>query len=501
MALSVQGHYRFAEFVLDPVRRMLERDGAAVALTPKAFDVLTVLVINAGRTVSKEEILKVVWHGSFVEESNLAQHVSSLRKALTDRSGLIVTVSGRGYQFAAHVETAPVRPAIPEDFQPAFHGVVMQRVRERAHVVVTETVTAADEQWMPTAPNVRDLPLTAAMEPPRRSRWARWTGFVLTGVLTTAWLSRSLWQRFHQPPADHHQAVLASLSNETGDASLDQPLNRAFKIALEQSPYVDVMGDRDVAHVLKLMGRGSDTAMELPVAREVCIRANRQVLLAGSISSLGNLYLIAVEATDCRTGKQVASATARATGKAQVADALDSAVEKIRFGLGESAASVQKYEVPIAEATTTSLEALTYYSQAMHLDNRRTHAAEVLPLYRKATELDPNFAMAFVALAEEYRRLGEADTAAQFFKHAFELRDRVSPHERLVVEAQYYSAGIGDLPQALEAYRLWAANFPYDSMPKAEPVRLYLEMGQYADAIDAGERAVTSNPENVFGYQ
>jgi DNA-binding winged helix-turn-helix (wHTH) protein/tetratricopeptide (TPR) repeat protein len=497
MSLSVQRQFRFAGFVLDPMRRILERNGDPVALTPKAFDVLIVLVSNAGRIVTKEELLKTVWSGSFVEEGNLTQHVSALRKALADRSGLIVTVPGRGYQFTAQVEDTgtPIPPAFPAPGA----GLLVHRVRERAHLVVTETVEPLPQSGPP--PDAASHPLAQAGQPTRRSFWLRWTGFLIAGLLAASWLGRSLWHRFHPSPADHHQAVLASLENKTGDPGLDQPLNRAFKIDLEQSPYLDLMGDRDVAQTLKLMGRETDPALEPAVAREVCIRGNRQVLLTGSIYSLGNLYLVTVEATDCRTGKQVVSAAARATSKARIADALDSAVGRIRSGLGESDESVQRNEVPIEEATTPSLEALTFYSEATHLDNRRTHASEVLPLYRRATEVDPNFAMAFVALAEEYRRLGESDTAAQYFKRAFELRQHVSPHERLIIEAQYYSAGIGDLPRALEAYRLWSATFPYDSMPRAEPVRLYLELGQYADAIDAGEHAVRFNPENVFGYQ
>jgi DNA-binding winged helix-turn-helix (wHTH) protein len=159
---------------------MLERDGAVVVLTPKAFDVLTFLVVNAGRTVTKEEMLKGVWPGSFVEEGNLAQHVSSLRKALGDRSGLIVTVPGRGYQFAAQVENTDAKSPIFRNSPGGVNGVVVQRVRERMHVVVTESVDAAEERWTKQAEDARGLPVPPA-QLVVRSFWVLWTGFVLAG--------------------------------------------------------------------------------------------------------------------------------------------------------------------------------------------------------------------------------------------------------------------------------------------------------------------------------
>ena len=304
-----------------------------------------------------------------------------------------------------------------------------------------------------------------------------WTTSGILCLLGSAgWLLHA-WRRAHNVAPDRHQVVLADFENRTGDASLDRSLNRAFKIDVEQSPYIDVMGEREEARALQLMGRTSDTAIDAGVAREVCIRSNRQVVLTGSVFALGPTYLLTVEATDCLTGKRIASAKADAQYLAKVSIALDRAAETMRSALGESDASLEKYQVPIAEATTTSLEALTSYSEGLHLDNGRTHSADVLPLYRRAIELYPNFAMAYASLGEEYRRLGESDTAAVYFKRAFDLRDKVSTRERLMLEAQDYGAAVGDLPRALEAYRIWGATFPHDSMPKSEPIRLYFVNG------------------------
>jgi DNA-binding winged helix-turn-helix (wHTH) protein/tetratricopeptide (TPR) repeat protein len=499
MSLSLQGVYRFEEFELDPARRALRRAGLPLVLSPKAFDVLSYLVKNPGRVLTKEELLKGVWPGSFVEEGNLAQHISAVRKTLADRSGLIVTVPGRGYQFAAEVQGPPESDRFS---QLGAGDVVVQRVRERTHVVLKETLSETQE------PDALILAAAAhASENGAKSPSARiaastlWLGFALAVLLLAGVWGWHRWRVLRTRVSDHHQVVVAKFENRTGDPSFDLALDRAFKIDLEQSPYMDVMDQREVSQTLRLMGKEPEAPLDPAVAREVCIRGNRQVLLTGTVYSLGSTYLVTVEASDCSTGKQIASAQADTTAKARVPAALDSVAGKIRSGLGESAESLERYKVPIAEATTSSLEALTYYSEGIYLDGKRAHSANVLPLYRKATEVDPNFALAYVALAEEYRRLGETDTAAGYFKEAFELRDRVSARERLILEAQYYSAGIGDLPRALEAYHLWAATFPYDSMPKAEPIRLYLELGQYEDAIEAGERAVKANPENVFSYQ
>lgn len=483
---------RFEAFELDPGRRALLRDGAPVVLSPKAFDVLAYLVGNPARVVTKDELLKAVWPGAFVEEGNLAQHISSVRKALGDRSGLIVTVPGRGYQFTAVVERVPTAA----DLAALEAGdVVLQRVRERMRVRVEETI----EEPIGVPERAR-VPLGLA-GPARKRVLAGWPAYCAAGLLAVAVMGGVAWKKRHAVIPDHHHVVLADFENKTEDPAFDRVLNRAFKINLEQSPYIDVMSERDAGETLKLMGRSGDAAIDASVARELCIRANRQVLLAGTIYRLGNTYLMTVEATDCVSGKQLASAKGEAASKGQVPAAVDRVAEKIRSALGESAESLQRYQVPIAEATTSSLEALTYYSEGMYLDSGQTRSANVRPLYLKAIEIDPNFAMAYAALAEEYRRLGETDTAARYFKQAFELRMHVSAHEKLILEAQYYSAGIGDIPQALEAYHLWASTFPYDSMARAEPIRLYLELGQYSNAIEAGEAAIKADPQNPFSYQ
>ncbi len=504
MSVGLLGQMRFDEFTLDPARRILHRNGTQVSLTPKAFDVLCYLARNPERPVAKDELLKAVWPGLFVEEGNLAQHISMVRKALGDQSKLIATIPGHGYQFVTSVQNDSngvvrgERGLVPLETVAAGprEGSVAESELLTSGASVSDRRAEREIQSEPPSPFFELKPAAAASS----YQTLLWIAAILCLVGVAGWLQH-VWSRTHTTAQDRHQVVLADFENKIGDASLDRSLNRAFKIDMGQSPYIDVMGEREVAHALQLMGRTSDTSIDAGVAREVCIRSNRQVVLTGSVFTLGPTYLLAVEATDCSTGKRIASAKADAPSLAKVSVALDRAAETMRSALGESAASLEKYKVPIAEATTTSLEALTSYSEGLHLDNGRTHSADVLPLYRRAIELDPNFALAYASLGEEYRRLGESDTAAFYFKRAFDLRDKVSTHERLILEAQYYGAGVGDLPRALEAYRIWGATFPYDSMPKSEPIRLYLEMGQYQAAIEAGEAGIKASPENTFARQ
>lgn len=382
--------YRFDGFELDPIRRVLSRADKPVLLAPKAFDVLAYLVLNPGRVVTKDELLKAVWPESFMEEGNLAQYISSLRKALGDKARLIATISGRGYQFGAQVLTTQIlteqsQSGLP-DARPG--DIFVQRVRERTRVVYEDGSPAHAFLALP------------AMATSRRNTAIRWGGVSLLAAALIALAAFLAWKHF-APLPQIRKVMIADFANTTGDPAFDHTLKRALEIDLEQSPYIDVMSEREVMSTLQLMGLNSASAITPGIAKELCERSNRQVLLTGNIASMGPVFLLTLEATDCASGKELAGAKAEAASKEQVLAALDSVADHLRRELGESIQSLENYQVPIANATTPSLEALKSYSIGQYLDAQGKSEDETLPFYQKAVELDPQFAMANGAIATE----------------------------------------------------------------------------------------------------
>ena len=469
--------YRFDEFELSRSRRTLLRDGQPVSLLPKTFEVLSCLVTHPGRVVAKEEILKAVWPESFVEENNLTQHISLLRKALADRAGYIVTIPGRGYQFTAEVaeEVRPDDGAAAKTEALAENGTENARVEE----------TAAAPSWI--ARLARAIP--------------RWVWLTATALLVVAAAAGgvSAWKRWETPPM-MRRVMVADFANSTGDTSFDHTLKRALEIDLEQTPYIDVMSDREAMNTLGLMGRGQDTAISPDVAREICERSNRQVLLTGNILSVGHEYLLTLEAADCETGRQLTAAKAEAGAKEKVLAALDEVADHVRRGLGEPDKSIEDYQVPIMQATTASLDALRSYSIGQSMDAAGKSETETLPFYQRAVELDPQFAMAYGAMANEYYNLSEPKLAAQFYKKAFDLSDRASAKEKLILAAHYYSEGEQDMEQGINTYRQWTETYPSDWVPWVDLANDYTQIGQYAPAIAAGQQALKLQPDRAINY-
>ena len=226
--------------------------------------------------------------------------------------------------------------------------------------------------------------------------------------------------------------VLADFDNRTGDGTFDVVLKKALEIDLAQSPYLDVMSEQEVVSMLQLMGRQQDAPLTPSVAREACQRSNRQVVVAGAIANVGRDYLLTLEATDCVSGKKLAEVKAEAASKEKVLSALDRTADRLRHGLGESAKSVDRFQVPIAQATTSSLEALKEYSIGEYMVGRTgKEETETLPIFQRAVELDPHFAMAYAAIATDYYNLNERKLAAPYYQKAFDLSDHVSEKETL----------------------------------------------------------------------
>ncbi len=248
--------------------------------------------------------------------------------------------------------------------------------------------------------------------------------------------------------------VLADFDNKTGDTVFDDALKQALSVQLGQSPFLNILSDRRVEETLRLMGRPSTERITRDVARELCIRTGSKAIVLGSISNLGGQYVIGLNTVGCNSGDTLATEQEQTDAKQDVLKALSTAASALRGKLGESLATIQKFDVPV-EATTPSLEALKAYS--MGITTGRTKGdAEAIPFMKRAIELDPNFAMAYVGLGVEYANLGQASLAAGYAKRAYDLRDRVSDREKYRISAFYYQYVTGEVEKATEAYELWA---------------------------------------------
>jgi serine/threonine protein kinase len=234
--------------------------------------------------------------------------------------------------------------------------------------------------------------------------------------------------------------VLADFANTTGDAVFDDALKTALTVSLRQSPFLNVLSDGEVAKTLQLMTRPASTRLTSEVAREVCQRAGSRAYLAGSIGSLGSEYVLGLKAVNCQSGDTLAQEQVTTASKEKVLDALGEAASKLRTELGESLATVQKFDVPLAEATTSSLEALRAYSLG-----RKNNPAAALTYDQRAIELDPNFAMGYNAVGTDYSNLGEVGRASEYYTKAFQLREHASEREKLAITANYYWSVTGEL--------------------------------------------------------
>jgi serine/threonine protein kinase/tetratricopeptide (TPR) repeat protein len=312
------------------------------------------------------------------------------------------------------------------------------------------------------------------------------------------WRSRPATPATHATPlTEKDTVVLADFDNKTGDSVFDDALKQALAVNLEQSPFLNILSDRKVEETLHLMGRPSNERITRDIARELCIRTGSKAFLLGSISNLGGQYVIGVDAVGCSSGDTLAKEQEEAATKQEVLKALGKAASSLRSKLGESLATIQKFDVPV-EATTPSLEALKAFSMGITTFRAKGNA-EAIPFYRRAIELDPNFAVAYASLGLVYGNLGQASLAAENIKKAYALRDRVSEREKYRISALYYDSVTGELEQTTQIYELWAKSYPQDSVPPGNLGVIYTELGQYEKAMTATEEAQHLAP-GAIGY-
>jgi eukaryotic-like serine/threonine-protein kinase len=447
--------YEFGPYRVDPEQRLLLRDNQPVLLQPKAFDTLLVLIRNSENLVLKDDLMKALWPDSFVEESNLSQNIFVLRKAFGETAQdtrYITTVPGRGYRFAAKVRSIPRQGEIVVQTESVTRVLINQTTRETAWRQVAMIVVAV----------AIALALTLGWKYFRRGR------------------STALTEK--------DTVVLADFANSTGDTVFDGTLRQALSAQLDQSPFLNLLSEQRTTQTLALMGQAKDVRLTHEVAREVCQRTASTAVLDGSIAQIGSRYLLTLRALNCSSGEPLASAEAEASDKNHVLDALGKVASVTRSKLGESLASVQKYDVPPQDVTTSSLEALQSYSLAMKV----RHGEFTIPsqLFQRAIDQDPNFAMAYAQLGVIDVNVGETVRGADNIRRAYALRDRVSEREKFYIEGHYHDMVTGDLEAARKVYELWEQIYPRDPAPPANLAIVFFYSGDFDKVLNLTQKAI-----------
>ena len=288
--------------------------------------------------------------------------------------------------------------------------------------------------------------------------------------------------------------VLADFTNTTGDTVFDGTLRQGLAVQLEQSPFLRIISDQRIQQTLQMMGQPSDVRLTPEIARDVCQRSGSKAYLSGSIASLGSQFVLGLKAVNCVTGETLAEEQERASGKEEVLSAMDKAAPKLRTKLGESLNTVQKFDAPLEQATTPSLEALQAYSLAREILLGKGDSAAATPLFQRAIQLDPNFAMAYASLGVCYLNLGELSLAAENTRKSYGLRERVSEVEKFYIESHYYQHVTGDLEKARQVYELWAQSYPRDDIPPNQLGMVYRYMGQNDKTLAAKLEAARLEP-------
>jgi eukaryotic-like serine/threonine-protein kinase len=327
---------------------------------------------------------------------------------------------------------------------------------------------------------------------------------VLPTVIVLLVIAAAFYARSHKPAVtvtpltEKDTVVLADFDNTTSDPVFDDALKQALAVQLEQSPFINVLSDRKVNETLGLMGRPANARITRDVARELCLRTGSKAILLGSISRLGSQYVIGLVASGCNTGDVLAQEQVQAANKEEVLKALDQVASGLRSKLGESLASVQKFDVPV-EATTSSLDALKAFSMGIRTGRERG-SAEAVPFFKRAIEIDPSFAMAYASLGLAYGNLGEASLAAENIGRAYRLKEKVSERERLRISAYYYAYTTGELEKEAQTYELWIQSYPHDSIPYGNLGANSAALGQYQKSISETEQSLAIDPNMSTSY-
>jgi DNA-binding winged helix-turn-helix (wHTH) protein/predicted Zn-dependent protease len=446
---------RFGVFELDLRSGELRKADTRIKLQDQPLKVLTALLEQPGELVTREELKRRIWpddsFGDFDHAVNVA--VAKLRSALADSADTpryVETLPRRGYRFIFPV-SSPTK--LPHDVARA------------------------------------ETPLIPAGRP-TQFFWAAGIGATLVAVLAV-----SGWQLIHRnaPPralTEKDTIVLADFANTTGDPVFDGTLRQGLAVQLEQSPFLRILPDQQIVETLPLMGQKPEARLTPEITREVCQRTGSAAIVDGSIAQIGAHYLLTLKALNCSNGNSLASTEAQASDKDHILETLGNVASTIRSKLGESLASIRKFDVPLEQTTTSSLEALKAYS----ICARSWALIDPVPLLQHAIELDPNFAMAYGRLADHFSDFGEAELASDYAQKAFDRREHASERDRLYITATYYSTTLGDLEQEQRTWRVLQQMYPRDWRAWNNSSVNRRSLGDYKSALQDAQEALRLAP-------
>lgn len=458
---------RFGVFELDPRSGELRKAGTRIRLQDQPLKILVALLEQPGAVVSREELKRRIWpqdsFGDFDHAVNVA--VAKLRAALSDSADTpryVETLPRRGYRFifpvTAAAETAHANGAV----QPA--------------------------------------PAQAPMEKPARLMRLR---AIAIGAIAVALVALGWWalaaRKSRRKLTDKDRVVLADFENTTGDQVFDGTMRQGLAVQLEQSPFLSLVSEATVKQTLRLMNQPPDARLTPDIAQQLCIRTGSTAVLNGSIAKLGNQYVLGLRATNCTTGDSLVQEQVTAERKEDVLNALARAASRLRTRLGESVGTVQKYNMPLEQVTTPSLEALHAYSLGRTTLIDKEDQAAAIQLFQRAILLDPNFAMAYASLGLAYGEYSEEESVSNFRK-AYELREHVSDRERFYIEAHYHESVTGDWEEARQVYTLWSQLYPRDDIPHLNVSEIYSNLGQYEEARKESTESLRLLPGDCPSY-
>ena len=452
--------FRFGEFALDQRACELRRNGQGVRLERIPFELLNLLVERCGQLVTREEMIERAWgKGVFHDtEHGINTAVRKIRQVLGDdpeSPRFVATVAGRGYRFVAPVQIIEPTPTLESSSE--IKG------DQPPHA------TATGRKW-----HARIF-IPAAV-------------FLLAMALVA-------FVHFHRVQAlsEKDTLVLGDIANHTGDAVFDDTLKQALSVELSQSPFLKILSDEKIGEAMRMMGHPGDERVNEKTALEICRRSQSTVVLVGSINTLGRQYVIGLNLLACQTGDPLAQEQVRANGKEDVLKAVDRAAVRLRDKLGESRGMIEKFDIPVEQATTPSLEAL----QAYGLGRRKLAGGDfpaAASAFQQAIKLDPAFAMAHAMLGSTYVNFGELDLAEDCTKKAFALRERVSERERFYIDSHYHMFVTGSVEKGREVFELWKQAYPRDDVPVFNLAALYGNIGQFDKALEEGQAALRLDP-------
>ena len=325
---------------------------------------------------------------------------------------------------------------------------------------------------------------------------------IVPATMVLAVLAVGAYFYLHRSPklTDKDTIVLADFTNTTGDPVFDGTLRQGLAVQLEQSPFLTLVSEQQVQQTLRMMKQPSDARLTPEIAQEICQRTNSAAVLLGSVAQIGTQYSLILKAMNCSNGESLTSTEAQANDKSHILEALGNASSEIRKKLGESLVTVHKFDTPLTQSTTSSLEALQAYSLGYKALTGRGDFATTIPMFRQAIKLDPNFAMAYVRLGASYWNLGESTLATENTRKGFNLRASASDRERLWIESHYYLLVTGDLEKAQRVFEVLVQTYPRDWEARNELGFVYGARGKYDQALAELREARRLYPESGLTY-